>query len=40
MVGGLKALGWVYVTLDLDGLSMGSMNKVLKTGRGAPMQDP
>lgn len=29
LTGGLKALGWVYVTLDLDGLEQGSMNKPL-----------
>jgi uncharacterized protein len=29
ITGGLKALGWIYVTLDLDGLSQGSMNKPL-----------
>lgn len=40
LVGGLKALGWLYVTLDLEGLSQGSMNKVLKPGRNAVMQDP
>jgi pyridinium-3,5-biscarboxylic acid mononucleotide sulfurtransferase len=30
LCGGLKALGWTYVTLDLDGLRQGSMNEVLK----------
>lgn len=29
LVGGLKALGWLYVTLDLEGLRQGSMNEVL-----------
>lgn len=29
LVGGLKALGWLYVTLDLEGLRQGSMNAVL-----------
>jgi len=28
--GGLKALGWLYVTLDLDGLRHGSMNAGLR----------
>jgi uncharacterized protein len=26
LVGGLKSLGWIYVTLDLEGLRQGSMN--------------
>lgn len=30
LCGGLRALGWIYVTLDLDGLRQGSMNEVLK----------
>ena len=30
LCGGLKSLGWTYVTLDLDGLRQGSMNEVLK----------
>lgn len=34
LVGGLKALGWTYVALDLDGLRTGSMNEVLR-GRNA-----
>lgn len=34
LVGGLKALGWLYVTLDLEGLRHGSMNETL-AGRGA-----
>lgn len=29
LTGGLKALGWLYVTLDLEGLRTGSMNEVL-----------
>ena len=29
LVGGLKSLGWLYVTLDLEGLRQGSMNEVL-----------
>jgi uncharacterized protein len=29
LVGGLKALGWLYVTLDLEGLRHGSMNDPL-----------
>jgi uncharacterized protein len=29
LVGGLKALGWLYVTLDLEGLRTGSMNEAL-----------
>lgn len=36
LCGGLKALGWLYITLDLDGLRQGSLNEVLpgvrKTG--------
>jgi uncharacterized protein len=32
LVGGLKALGWLYVTLDLEGLRTGSMNETLKHG--------
>jgi uncharacterized protein len=31
LVGGLKALGWLYVTLDLEGLRTGSMNEALKS---------
>jgi len=31
--GGLKALGWLYITLDLDGLRQGSMNEVLAGAR-------
>jgi uncharacterized protein len=34
LVGGLKALGWLYVTLDLEGLRTGSMNEAL----GRPRQ--
>jgi uncharacterized protein len=30
LVGGLKALGWLYVALDLEGLRTGSMNEALK----------
>jgi uncharacterized protein len=30
ITGGLRSLGWTYVTLDLDGLRTGSMNEVLK----------
>ena len=47
LVGGLKALGWLYVTLDLEGLRQGSLNEVLagakkaglaaKTARSAAM---
>ena len=29
LTGGLKALGWLYITLDLEGLRHGSMNEVL-----------
>jgi len=29
LAGGLKALGWLYVTLDLEGLRTGSMNEAL-----------
>jgi uncharacterized protein len=29
LCGGLKALGWLYITLDLEGLRRGSMNEVL-----------
>jgi uncharacterized protein len=36
LCGGLKALGWLYITLDLEGLRQGSLNEVLpgvrKTG--------
>jgi len=31
LVGGLHALGWLYVTLDLEGLRQGSMNAPLIT---------
>lgn len=31
LVGGLKSLGWLYVTLDLEGLRQGSMNAPLLT---------
>ena len=30
LVGGLKTLGWLYITLDLEGFRTGSMNEVLK----------
>ena len=33
--GGLRALGWTYATLDLDGLRQGSMNEVLKRSTAA-----
>jgi uncharacterized protein len=36
LVGGLKALGWLYVTLDLEGLRTGSMNAVLGRVRSSP----
>lgn len=29
LVGGLKSLGWLYVTLDMEGLRQGSMNAPL-----------
>lgn len=29
--GGLRALGWAYVALDLDGLRHGSLNETLRT---------
>jgi pyridinium-3,5-biscarboxylic acid mononucleotide sulfurtransferase len=29
LTGGLKALGWLYIALDLEGLRQGSMNEVL-----------
>lgn len=32
--GGLRALGWAYVTLDLDGLRHGSLNETLRAGSG------
>ena len=32
MVEGLKALGFVYVTLDLEGFRSGSMNEPLRPG--------
>ena len=34
IVKGLKALGFVYVTLDLQGFRSGSMNETLKKGVG------
>jgi pyridinium-3,5-biscarboxylic acid mononucleotide sulfurtransferase len=33
LCGGLKALGWLYITLDLEGLRQGSMNEVLLGAR-------
>ena len=33
--GGLHALGWAYITLDLDGLRQGSMNEVLSGRKDA-----
>jgi uncharacterized protein len=36
LVGGLKALGWLYVTLDLEGLRTGSMNEALGQARRKP----
>lgn len=36
LVGGLKALGWLYVTLDLEGLRTGSMNEALGKARSLP----
>lgn len=30
LVGGLKALGWLYITVDLEGFRTGSMNEGLK----------
>lgn len=36
LTGGLKALGWLYVTLDLEGLRTGSMNEVLGRPRSSP----
>lgn len=36
LVGGLKSLGWLYVTLDLEGLRTGSMNEVLARSRRTP----
>jgi uncharacterized protein len=36
LVGGLKALGWHYLTLDLEGLRTGSMNETLGTARRTP----
>jgi uncharacterized protein len=36
LVGGLKALGWLYVTLDLEGLRTGSMNEALGKVRSLP----
>ena len=32
ITGGLRALGWAYVTLDLDGLRHGSLNETLRPG--------
>lgn len=34
--GGLKALGWLYVTVDLDGLRTGSMNEALARAGTTP----
>ncbi len=34
IIGGLKALGWLYVTLDLAALREGSMNEVLAARSG------
>jgi uncharacterized protein len=40
LTGGLKALGWLYVTLDLQGLRQGSMNEVLTGTRSfSPHQE-
>lgn len=36
LAGGLKVLGWLYVTLDLEGLRTGSMNEALGTKHPAP----
>lgn len=35
----LKALGYVYVTLDLGGFRSGSMNEVLGTGKEGPKDE-
>lgn len=35
---GLRALGWAYVTLDLEGLRHGSLNETLKTHVKAPKE--
>ena len=35
LVGQLKELGFVYVTLDLQGYRTGSMNEVLSAGQKA-----
>lgn len=35
LTGGLKALGWLYITLDLEGLRTGSMNEALKGARAS-----
>ncbi len=32
ITGGMRALGWAYVTLDLDGLRHGSLNETLRPG--------
>jgi uncharacterized protein len=37
LVGGLKALGWLYITLDLEGLRQGSLNEVLPGAKKAGM---
>jgi len=37
ITGGLRALGWAYVTVDLDGLRHGSLNEAL---RGAARKAP
>lgn len=36
ITGGLRALGWTYVTLDLAGFRSGSMNEVLPAHRPTP----
>ena len=35
LTGGLKALGWLYITLDLEGIRQGSMNETLKRDKRA-----
>ncbi|MEJ2637967.1 MAG: ATP-dependent sacrificial sulfur transferase LarE [Desulfosarcinaceae bacterium] len=40
VVGRLKALGFRYVALDLDGYHMGSLNRALETDSGTQAQTP
>ncbi len=37
VVARMKEAGFIYVTIDLEGFRSGSMNEVLKTGRGSDL---